>query len=246
MQHSLKATTGNPCAADTRDQLLDAAAAVFTESGFRHATVREICRRAGANIAAVNYHFGDKAALYLAVLRRLEKEAEARHPITPPDASRLTPSRRLERFVRSFLFRLLVEGANLPGGRLMSLEMIQPTAALDAVAREHLQPIADELRVIVTGLLGESADETRIRLCGISVISQCLFYHQCQEVVRRLFPDMIFDTAQIEALAAHINRFSLAGIKETKRADGEGTAAARGQNSRNPAKRGTAAQDASG
>ena len=211
------ATAGpDPRTAQTREHLLDAAAAVFTEAGFRHATVREICRRAHANIAAVNYHFGDKAALYLAVLRRVETQAEARHPITPPGADRLPPARRLECFVRSFLFRLLVEGANLAGGRLMSLEMIQPTAALDAVSREHLQPIADELRAIVTGLLGAAATEERVRHCGMSVISQCLFYHQCREVVGRLFPDMSFDAAGIERLARHITRFSLAGIRQVR------------------------------
>ncbi len=200
-------------AAETRERLLAAAAAVFSETGFAHATVREICRRAGANIAAVNYHFRDKAGLYLAVLRRVETQAEQAHPITPPDADRLTPAARLEAFVRSFLHRLLDEDAHLPGGRLMSLEMMQPTAALDAVTREHLQPIAEELRAIVTGLLGPATAEESLRQCGISIISQCLFYHQCREVLRRMFPDMRFDAAARERLARHITRFSLAGVK---------------------------------
>ena len=55
--------------AETRRQLLEAAGEVFAEAGYRDATVREICRRAGANIAAINYHFGDKEKLYAEVLR---------------------------------------------------------------------------------------------------------------------------------------------------------------------------------
>jgi AcrR family transcriptional regulator len=47
----------------TREALLEAAAQVFAELGFRAATVREICQRARANIASVNYHFGDKENL---------------------------------------------------------------------------------------------------------------------------------------------------------------------------------------
>jgi len=47
----------------TRARLLDAAREVFSEHSFQGATVREICRRAEANVAAVNYHFGNKEGL---------------------------------------------------------------------------------------------------------------------------------------------------------------------------------------
>ena len=49
---------------DTRERLLEAAAEVFSEHGYRNGRVREICERAEANIAAVNYHFGSKRKLY--------------------------------------------------------------------------------------------------------------------------------------------------------------------------------------
>lgn len=53
----------------TRQRLLTAAAQVFDESGFAGASVREICARAEANIAAINYHFGGKEQLFTEVLR---------------------------------------------------------------------------------------------------------------------------------------------------------------------------------
>ena len=49
---------------ETRQRLLEAAARLFAARGFTHVTVREICNAANANVAAVNYHFGDKLGLY--------------------------------------------------------------------------------------------------------------------------------------------------------------------------------------
>jgi AcrR family transcriptional regulator len=56
---------------DTRTQLLDAAERLFAEHGFRGTSVRAITDLAGANLAAVGYHFGSKAELLTAVVRRV-------------------------------------------------------------------------------------------------------------------------------------------------------------------------------
>jgi AcrR family transcriptional regulator len=62
---------------DTRSQLLDAAERLFAEHGFRGASVRAITDLAGANLAAVGYHFGSKAELLSAVVRRVVEPINA-------------------------------------------------------------------------------------------------------------------------------------------------------------------------
>src|SRR5438876_8303115 len=111
--------------ADTRERLLEAAAHVFAERGYRVATVRDIVTRAGANIAAVNYHFRDKEGLYAAVLKHTAKVAFERHPPyggLSPDAP---PEEQLRAFVHAFLRRLFDPEAVY--GRLMAREMVEPT-----------------------------------------------------------------------------------------------------------------------
>ena len=53
----------------TRERILDSAEALFAQKGFRAVSVREITSAARCNLAAVNYHFGNKESLYLEVFR---------------------------------------------------------------------------------------------------------------------------------------------------------------------------------
>ena len=197
--------------AETRRQLLEAAGEVFAEAGFRDATVREICRRAGANIAAVNYHFGDKETLYAEVLRYAHGRALEKYPPlldVPADAP---AEKKLRAFVHSFLLRIFDKGPTAWHGKLMSREMIEPTAALDSLVEERMRPMADQLRQSWRTSSAAPANDERVRLCGMSVVSQCVFYHHCRPVVSRLFPKHPpEDAASIERLADHITRFSLA------------------------------------
>ena len=56
--------------AGTKTRILDAAEALFTEHGYEATSMRQLTAAAGANLAAVNYHFGSKEELFQAVLTR--------------------------------------------------------------------------------------------------------------------------------------------------------------------------------
>ena len=205
--------------AETRRQLLEAAGEVFAEFGFRDATVREICRRAGANVAAVNYHFGDKETLYIEVLRYAHGKALAKYPpLLNIDAS-AAPEEKLRAFIKSFLLRVFDKGSTSWHGRLMSREMIEPTAALDSIVEERIRPMAGMLWQIVADILGCPLNDDRVRNCAISIVSQCVFYHHCRPVISKLLPEQqSLDKVDIDKLADHVARFSLAAMKHLPKA----------------------------
>jgi AcrR family transcriptional regulator len=105
---------------ETRERVVRAAGEVFGRHGFDGTTIRQITKRAGVNVAAVNYHFRDKAELYLRVLR------EAKHrQVLMQEMMRPTPA--LDLIVREMtepIHRRLraiiaaVVGTKLPGAKL--------------------------------------------------------------------------------------------------------------------------------
>ena len=205
---------------DTRDRLLQAAGRVFSESGFRSATVREIVMRAGANIAAVNYHFRDKEGLYLAVLEESLKTAYAKHPPDgglPPDAP---PEERFHAFVLAFLRRVLDRSLQACAGTIMAREMVEPTAVLERVIRRMIQPMYQRLMGILRELAPARASEGELRLAAKSVVGQILFYKHCAPVIRRLEGELPSSDAEIVRLASHITAFSLQGLRSLGGAPG--------------------------
>lgn len=198
----------NPVAGEqTRERLLDAARQVFAECGFQGATVREICRRAGVNVAAVNYHYGSKdgllaEALHFESLRMLQDSN---------DRCAAAPEQRLALFIRDFLHMLLDEQNPSAQCRIMARELADPSPALDKIVREAIAPLHDFLARLIAEITGP-VSEVELDRCVNSIIGQCLYYHHSQPVLRRLQPQLHFDGPEIDAIAEHIVRFSLHGL----------------------------------
>lgn len=197
---------------DTRERLIQAGGEVFSRCGFAGATVREICQLAQANVAAINYHFGDKSRLYSAVLEYTLRSLMEKYPPGLGVSGDSTTVEKLQAFIRSFLLRILDEGRPAWYGKLIAREISEPTSALDELIGKVVTPLYERLTAIVKDLMGEEADELRIRLCAFSIMGQCLFYRHSRFLVSRLDPQQ-FDGQEIERLSEHITAFSLAGIR---------------------------------
>lgn len=193
----------------TRERLLGAAREVFSELGFQGATVREICRRADANVAAVNYHFGSKDGL-LAQALHFESLRMLQEANTKADAC---PEVRLGLFIREFMHMLLDEKGSSSQCRIMARELADPTPALDKIVREAIAPLHDFLAELVDEIVGGKASKTELYRCVNSIVGQCMYYHHSHPVLRRLHPDLHYSGEEVDAIARHIADFSLHGLK---------------------------------
>ncbi len=199
----------------TRQRLIEASGELFAELGFRDVTVRQICQRAGANIAAVNYHFRDKESLYREVVLSAYKAARERYPINAGVTDRDPPEARLRAFIRGLLQRIFDE-TSPPWGKLLAREMVEPTAALDGIVEQGARPQYAVLTGIVREVLGQDAPDDMVRRYAASVVGQALVYHTCRGMMQRMFGAAADGPEKIEALAAHIAKFSVDGMKAAR------------------------------
>src|SRR5262245_63413661 len=157
----------------TRQRLLEAGLEVFARDGFRGATIERICRRAGANIAAAHYHFGDKRRLYAAVFTHAEHRALES---SPAEAAADGPAAaRLRAHVASFLHRLLDPDRPAWMAQLLAHELLDPTPALDRIVRRRMRANHQQIAAIIREI-APAARPDAVRLATLSVIAQCVFY----------------------------------------------------------------------
>ena len=199
----------NPASADTRQRLVDAAATLFANKGFEHVTVREICKASNANVAAVNYHFGDKAGLYRAVVMMAIEQMRETNELSQRAGEGLSPEDQLRGFVRVFISRLNGDGPTAWIHRLMAREMEQPTEVLELVMHQVLRPRIEYLCGVIAAITGFRPDDPRVMRCVTSLQVQCL-------VAARPIPKPIaksFPAFDVDTMIDHIVDFSIGGMR---------------------------------
>jgi AcrR family transcriptional regulator len=192
----------------TRDKLLDAAGRIFADRGYRAATIRQICVAAGANVAAVNYHFGDKLGLYTEVVRQSARLAEFQAAQTVID--RDAPAEEVLRAIIRARLHSLFRGTRPDWSfRIMAHELAQPTPALRRLVNKAGQPLFHRLLELIGGMIGLPAKDESTRLCAISLLGQIMVYALAGPLVTAIWPEFELTPEQVERIADHIADFSL-------------------------------------
>ena len=200
---------------ETRRQLLEAAGEIFAEHGYAKATSKEICERAQANIAAVNYHFGGKDELYAAVLEEAHSRIVSIEAVAAAAQSRAAPELKL----RTFLTRVVAEVCKSESGgwelRVLSREVLSPSAMMAGLVQNQIAPKAKYVRAILAELMQVPAEDPAVSRVLVNLIGPILMLLITdRSLQKKVVPKLELN---VEVLTEHMVTYALAGIEAVAR-----------------------------
>ncbi len=166
-------TSATPCPTPIRERVLKVACGLFAEAGFHGTHLREVCKRANANVAGVCYHFRDKEGLYDAVIeeavRQLASPAKAdnSHGDSPPEC-------RLRALIQSLSEKL--SGERVWIAKLLARELMDSVSGTSRSARSGLRNDFVLLQFLLRELLQPETDGEAICFHALSIVCDCVFF----------------------------------------------------------------------
>ena len=197
----------------TQQRLLEAALEVFASKGYEGASTREICRLGGVNVAAIHYHFGDKASLYRAVFRIPEPLQRLPEELDDPQ---LPVRDALAAFYRH-LMAFIAAPQQVQRLRLLFLrEELRPSGVLDehrdANRRMHAQMIGFLCRAT-----GARAPDAALHQLAFSIAGLALVLFAQRTAVDEVAPELLADADGVAATVERLTDHGLALIEAEAR-----------------------------
>ncbi|MFE3257241.1 TetR/AcrR family transcriptional regulator [Nocardia sp. NPDC059091] len=148
----------------TRERLLAAALELLAQRGQEGVTLREITDNAGANVAAVSYHFGSlKALCDAAIEQALERYLDAQIQELGAVESTATLQDLAAAFARPMVRALAAGGQDLAVMRTVARIGIDPPEGWDRLNEKFDRTRAESLRVLTNHLPGIDEQELTFR-----------------------------------------------------------------------------------
>lgn len=172
----------------TRESLILAAMQLFAENGFAGTPTRAIAARAGANVAAISYHFGSKEGLRSACLAHVAERISgvARAALAgPPPRDPAQAEALLGRLIDALLTALLSQPQIEHFVAFLLHELMQPDPQLDEIYAEFLEPMHSRVCDVWALATGNPADAAGTRISVFALIGQTVYFRLGKPLVQR-------------------------------------------------------------
>lgn len=199
----------------TRAALIKAAVSVFSEHGYDGASVRLITQRAGANQAAITYHFAGKEGLYRAVLETAADALERESFLDAEALDRLAPEDALRLYLRQFLSPLVKRDRVAQYLRLYAWESVRPSPVFKSFFEARPPRIFRLAEHVVRRFAPEGAAPEDIALRTLWLAQQPIFFARETELVSMAPFRLTLSGEGFERLVERLAQLSLSGLKGT-------------------------------
>jgi TetR/AcrR family transcriptional regulator, regulator of cefoperazone and chloramphenicol sensitivity len=207
----------------TRAQLLEAAGHVFAEKGFDRATGREICDRAGANTAAVNYYFGGMDGLYAAVLEEANRRLIPLATLASTVAGKPDAKAQLQAIIELAVEKLTGPLSSSWAFGVIARELLSPTPALDALRRQQGIPKARIVTSIVAELMDLPTEHPAVAHGCLMLMAPFVMLMIGDRLsLKQFLPGLDLGRTGAAALSRHLLTFMLGGLAAVARDVREG------------------------
>jgi len=167
-------TSSSECPLHARDRVLEAACEMFAEAGFHGTHLREICQRAGINVAGVCYHFQSKEGLYQAVMMAAGRRLSDGDEDFQASRAHLPPEQRLLRLIELLLRKLSAKRAWI--AKLLTRELMDPACGAHTYVASGLERDFVLLQAVMRDFFAAGASSETIRLQALRLLGECVLY----------------------------------------------------------------------
>jgi TetR/AcrR family transcriptional regulator, regulator of cefoperazone and chloramphenicol sensitivity len=214
--------TGRSDGGQTRERLLQTGLRLFAARGYAQTSTREIAEAAQVNVAAISYHFGDKAGLYRAVFFEpldIPTHAAAAPGTSAWDAIDGLPLDAMLQAVFDGMLAPLRQGET---ARLcMQLhfrEMLEPTGLWDEEIEREIRPMHRALLRALLAHFGLTAPDPELERLALSIAGLGVHLHVAGDVIDRLAPALSVHAGSVPAWSQRLVMYALAMVDaETRR-----------------------------
>jgi TetR/AcrR family transcriptional regulator, regulator of cefoperazone and chloramphenicol sensitivity len=204
----------------TRQKIIEVAGALFAQQGYVETSAKQITERAGTNAAAVNYHFGGREQLFLAVIDELDRRLIGLDVLAELQATSLSGVDQLAQIIET-----IIGAISDPEGwpvTLWAREILSPSPLFVPMLRDGVAPKIDILADIVSEITGITDDRTALLQCIVNSLAPCILL---ASVNRDSTPIRQLYQLSPQQLSHNITEFALAGLHafaDAYRPDGSG------------------------
>lgn len=200
----------------TRSRLLGSGLRLFALQGYSKTSTRELAEDADANVAAISYHFGDKAGLYRAVFCEpagLNPAELARRLDARPDLADA-----LHVFFAALLDPLRDGDQARLHMKLHFREMLEPTGLCADGAAEGIRPVHEALLARLGRHFGLAGADDELQRLTVCIAGLGVHLHVGHDAIGRLAPRLFEGDGAIDRWIERLVQCAVAMVEaETRR-----------------------------